>query len=117
MNNEMFVYAQGAAEGREPLLQRGRYCVALKRSRRSAVSKGSVKLGESGTGVLVCCDDFKQQLPYMPCLPLVQTCMSAISLVGLVMTIKATGFQKEHAICTSCQSVACQNDCKALNVD
>jgi hypothetical protein len=43
---------QGAAEGREPLLQRGRYCVALKRSRRSAVSKGSVKLGESGTGGL-----------------------------------------------------------------
>jgi hypothetical protein len=41
---------QGAAEGREPLLQRGRYCVALKRSRRSAVSKGSVKLGQSGTG-------------------------------------------------------------------
>lgn len=45
-------HSQGAAEGREPLLQRGRYCVAVKRSRRSAVSKGSVKLGESGTGVM-----------------------------------------------------------------
>lgn len=42
---------QGAAERRDAMLLRGRYCVAVKRNRRSAVSKGSVKLGESGTGV------------------------------------------------------------------
>ncbi|KAF8057679.1 NPC1 [Scenedesmus sp. PABB004] len=41
---------QGAAEGREPLLLRGRFCVAVKTSRRSALAKGSVRLGASGTG-------------------------------------------------------------------
>ena len=44
------LHAQGAAEGREPLLLRGRYCVAVRANQRSAVSKGSVKLGASGTG-------------------------------------------------------------------
>eukprot|EP00775_Hariotina_reticulata_P001158 gene1158-1498_t len=47
------LHASGAAEGREPLLLRGRYCVAVKASQRSALSKGSVKLGASGTGATV----------------------------------------------------------------
>uniref|UniRef100_A0A383W1M4 DNA mismatch repair proteins mutS family domain-containing protein n=1 Tax=Tetradesmus obliquus TaxID=3088 RepID=A0A383W1M4_TETOB len=44
------LYTQGAAEGREPLLMRGRYCVAVRSSQRAAVGKGAVRLGASQTG-------------------------------------------------------------------
>lgn len=48
------LHSKGAAEGREPLLLRGRYCVAVRANQRSALSKGSVKLGASGTGRVNC---------------------------------------------------------------
>ncbi|KAI8474386.1 MAG: hypothetical protein J3K34DRAFT_139599, partial [Monoraphidium minutum] len=45
--------ARGAAESREPLLVRGRFCVAVRSNRRSELPKGSVKLGASSSGATV----------------------------------------------------------------
>jgi hypothetical protein len=42
--------AKGAAESREPLLVRGRFCVAVRSNRRSELPKGSVRLGASSSG-------------------------------------------------------------------
>lgn len=42
--------AKGASDSREPSLVRGRFCVAVKVNMRSALPKGSVKLGQSSTG-------------------------------------------------------------------
>ncbi|GBF98707.1 endonuclease [Raphidocelis subcapitata] len=45
--------ARGAAESREPLLVRGRFCVGVRSNRRSELPKGSVKLGASTSGATV----------------------------------------------------------------
>lgn len=45
--------AKGAAEGREPMLVRGRFCVGVRSNRRSELPKGSVKLGASASGATV----------------------------------------------------------------
>ena len=45
--------AKGAAESREPLLVRGRFCVAVRSNRRSELPKGSVRLGASASGATV----------------------------------------------------------------
>ena len=45
--------SKGAAEGREPMLVRGRFCVAVRSNRRSELPKGSVKLGASSSGATV----------------------------------------------------------------
>lgn len=42
--------ARNAAESREPLLVRGRFCVAVRSNRRSELPKGSIKLGASASG-------------------------------------------------------------------
>jgi hypothetical protein len=42
--------AKGAAESREPLLVRGRFCVAVRSNRRAELPKGSVRLGASSSG-------------------------------------------------------------------
>lgn len=45
---------KGASEVREPTIMRGRFCVAVKVNHRSALPKGSIKLGASGTGTCSC---------------------------------------------------------------
>lgn len=45
-----YLAAKGAAESREPLLIRGRFCVAVRSNRRSELPKGSIKLGASSSG-------------------------------------------------------------------